>query len=442
MIKRVRIWGNKESFIYFLLLFYYNMNSSIPTKENTMTPLEESLQLQIKNYRNQINVLQKKIEYYENEHFKKSSMLSSQIKYIGMNEGKLRNEIRQRDIMIEQYENQIKEMQMEIVRMENTINYYKRKERDLCYKETIECTPISTSYNEYDIPNEDKIKELVILLKQYSEEISKLKNENNEMSISIEKYKQCNEEINNEIKLIAQWIDNYIDNKELNDVPSLYHDNEIKCVNFDVLKLSVNKARQRISQIMKEQNEKNEEMKSLLKEYQMNNASLKEELCIANENEYKIHDLLSNNETQLKLQSEKINSLDITIDNIKRNHCVYIDTIYKSLHLQITSILNENFFKQFHPIFLSNQSQSSIEDLVSISLNQLLQFTNELMSSFISLKNENITNYYSSKDQLEQKEEIIQQLSKENELLHKENEILHKINSTISKETSRTYTII
>lgn len=418
------------------------MNSSIPTKENTMTPLEESLQLQIKNYKNQINVLQKKIEYYENEHFKKSSMLSSQIKYIGMNEGKLRNEIKQRDIMIEQYEIQIKDMQMEIFRMENTINYYKRKERDLCYKETTECTPISTNYNEYDIPNEDKIKELVILLKQYSEEISKLKNENNEMSISIEKYKRCNEEINNEIQLIAQWIDNYIDNKELNDVPSLYHDNEIKCVNFDVLKLSVNKARQRISQIMKEQNEKSEEMKSLLKEYQMNNASLKEELCIANENEYKIHDLLSNNETQLKLQSEKINSLDITIDNIKHNHCVYIDTIYKSLQLQITSILNENFFKQFHPIFLSNQSQSSIEDLVSISLNQLLQFTNELMSSFISLKNENITNYYSSKDQLEQKEEIIQQLSKENELLHKENEILHKINSTISKETSRTYTII
>lgn len=418
------------------------MNSSIPTKENTMTPLEESLQLQIKNYKNQINVLQKKIEYYENEHFKKSSMLSSQIKYIGMNEGKLRNEIRQRDIMIEQYEIQIKDMQMEIFRMENTINYYKRKERDLCYKETTECTPISTNYNEYDIPNEDKIKELVILLKQYSEEISKLKNENNEMSISIEKYKRCNEEINNEIQLIAQWIDNYIDNKELNYVPSLYHDNEIKCVNFDVLKLSVNKARQRISQIMKEQNEKSEEMKSLLKEYQMNNASLKEELCIANENEYKIHDLLSNNETQLKLQSEKINSLDITIDNIKHNHCVYIDTIYKSLQMQITSILNENFFKQFHPIFLSNHSQSSIEDLVSISLNQLLQFTNELMSSFISLKNENITNYYSSKDQLEQKEEIIQQLSKENELLHKENDILHKINSTISKETSRTYTII
>ena len=89
------------------------MNSSIRTKENTIeetmkiTPLEESLQLQIKNYKNQINVLQKKIEYYENEHFKKSSMLSSQIKYIGMNEGKLRNEIRQRDMMIEQYENQI-----------------------------------------------------------------------------------------------------------------------------------------------------------------------------------------------------------------------------------------------------------------------------------------------------------------------------------------------
>ena len=424
------------------------MNSSIRTKENTIeetmkiTPLEESLQLQIKNYKNQINVLQKKIEYYENEHFKKSSMLSSQIKYIGMNEGKLRNEIRQRDMMIEQYENQIKEMQMEIMRMENTVNYYKRKEREVCYKETFECSAIPTNYNEYDIPNEDKIKELVILLKQYSEEISKLKRDNNEMSISIEKYKRCNEKINNEITLIAQWIDKYFDNKELNEVPSLYHDNEIKCVNFDVLKESLNKGRQRVSQMMKEQNGKIEEMGSLVKEYKMNNASLKEELCIANENEYKIHDLLSNNETQLKIQSEKINSLDITIDNIKRNHCVYIDNLYKSLQLQITSILNENFFKSFHPIFLSNQPQSSIEDLVSISLNQLLQFINELMSAFITLKNESITNYYSSKDQLVQKEEIIAQLSKENELLHKENEILHKINSTISKETSRTYTII
>ena len=270
------------------------MNSSIRTKENTIeetmkiTPLEESLQLQIKNYKNQINVLQKKIEYYENEHFKKSSMLSSQIKYIGMNEGKLRNEIRQRDMMIEQYENQIKEMQMEIMRMENTVNYYKRKEREVCYKETFECSAIPTNYNEYDIPNEDKIKELVILLKQYSEEISKLKRDNNEMSISIEKYKRCNEKINNEITLIAQWIDKYFDNKELNEVPSLYHDNEIKCVNFDVLKESLNKGRQRVSQMMKEQNGKIEEMGSLVKEYKMNNASLKEELCIANENEYKM----------------------------------------------------------------------------------------------------------------------------------------------------------
>ena len=120
-----------------------------------------------------------------------------------MNEGKLRNEIRQRDMMIEQYENQIKEMQMEIMRMENTVNYYKRKEREVCYKETFECNPIPTNYNEYDIPNEDKIKELVILLKQYSEEISKLKRDNNEMSISIEKYKRCNEKINNEFLYYA-----------------------------------------------------------------------------------------------------------------------------------------------------------------------------------------------------------------------------------------------
>ena len=48
------------------------------TKENTiddnkvLTPVEERLQLQVKNYKNQIKVLEKKIEYYENEHFKKS----------------------------------------------------------------------------------------------------------------------------------------------------------------------------------------------------------------------------------------------------------------------------------------------------------------------------------------------------------------------------------
>lgn len=418
------------------------------TKENTiddnkvLTPLEERLQLQVKNYKNQIKVLEKKIEYYENEHFKKSSMLSSQIKCIGMNESKLRQEIRQRDIIIEQYENEIKQMQIEIMRMENTVNYYKRKDRELTYKETMEFTPISTNYNEYDIENEDKIKELVKLLKQYSDEIAKLKSDNNEMSNSIEKYKHCNEEINNEIKLIAQWIDNYIDNTNEKEVPSLYHDNTITNVNFDILKVSLDNARKRIRQTIIAQEEKIKEMNSLLKEYQMSNASLKDELCIANENEYKVHELLSNNETQLKIQSEKINSLDITIDNIKHNHCLYIDSINKSLQHQINTILNENFFRSFHPIFLTTQNQITKEDLLSISLNQLFQFINELMPAYISLKNENLTNYYASKDQLTEKEQIIEQLSKENELLHKENDILHKINSTISKQSSTTYTII
>ena len=51
--------------------------------------------------------------------------------------------------------NHVRRHMMEIMRMENTVNYYKRKEREVCYKETFECSPIPTNYNEYDIPNED-----------------------------------------------------------------------------------------------------------------------------------------------------------------------------------------------------------------------------------------------------------------------------------------------
>ena len=123
--------------------------------------------------------------------------------------------------------------------MEQNVLCFKKEVKDL-YKQ-IQSPPIkevsTTANSEYDT----RLSEMISLLKQYSNEISKLKSENNNLNQTLANYihnpptprekliedegkvSEITSMINNEIIFISQWIDTYMSsNYDKNfDVPSL-----------------------------------------------------------------------------------------------------------------------------------------------------------------------------------------------------------------------------
>ena len=532
------------------------ITTSLPTKENTtecsnkqnlkMTPLEATLQLQNKNYQDQIQVLQEKVNYYETDYFTKTTNLTNQIKNFGITEKKLKKEINDKNITISKYEKENKYLKSQICEMEKSVLYFKKEVKEL----------YNSRQNNYQIPQKDsnnheyikkqcvnqintieydsKIRELIGLLKQYSDEISKLKNENISLNQALSNYVHnpptprdnkesfnenelrtmnmhqnsissctctCNNVsnenemnkiivdmstiINNELLFITQWIDTYLGNNydKHFEVPSLLGENNEANyfnVNFDMLKSSLENSRNRINHELNYQENSVQEMKSMLSQSEIKNASLKSELSelrrklyLVNENELKVRDILDSNDKQIKIQNEKINTLDMTIEKMKKEYGEYLDNLYKIISDEINSVLHDNNFQAFHSNIICigkddcYSNKKSIELVLSSNFDKLIQFLNELKYDYIKTKNENFkflteninTNSSSSENlifinneltkanqRIGEQEDLISKLQSENNLLKnqidfiEQNNLLKQKNQYDIKENCDTLT--
>ena len=229
--------------------------------------MEENLKAKNKTLQKKITLLTGRIKVYENEYFEKTNKLNNQIKDFGLIEMNYKNQIENQNSIIEQLKienkvlkSQIKELEEKIVILKKEVkNAYRinlknenkigQKNRNYSHNKIIEVPKLIFKEKEVENPEtERKMRDLIYLIKQYSKEISKLKNENinlsknlsfNESSLS----KSLNYNnlsiyyndsflmpiatfINKEINLINQWIDTYMgDNYDNNyDIPSLIND--------------------------------------------------------------------------------------------------------------------------------------------------------------------------------------------------------------------------
>ena len=309
-----------------------NFDNSI---QNSKISLEENLKNQNKNLQNKITVLTGRIKVYENEYFEKTNSLNNQIKNLNIIEMNYKNQIDKQNIIIENLKkenrflkNQINEMEENISKLKIEIkNLYRAnlknenkidKPKNYQKNKIIEVPKIVFKEKEINNPEtERQVRELIHLVKQYSKEINKLKNEN----LNLSKTLNFNESIfnksvnlnnisflyndsfllpianfmNNEINLICKWIDTYMgDNYDKNyDIPSLIneeinffsdiHDSNnlnLKLNNylqFDLLKKSLEKSRNKINNILNQNERKLIEYKTLLKEMKIKNSELKGE---------------------------------------------------------------------------------------------------------------------------------------------------------------------
>ena len=350
--------------------------------------------------------------------------------------------------------------------MEQNVLCFKKEVKDL-YKQ-IQSPPIkevsTTANSEYDT----RLSEMISLLKQYSNEISKLKSENNNLNQTLANYihnpptpreklieddgkvSEITSMINNEIIFISQWIDTYMSsNYDKNfDVPSLLEEQSETtslCVNFDMLKASLENSRRRINEELNSQEKTIQDMKSMTSLAEVKNVQLKNEIgelrnkvYLKNENEYQLKEQIQSNAKQIKAQNEKIDSLCSSIETMKKEYTSYLGNLYQEISQEISNIIHDSTFKAFHDNIIDTSSAKgnsakSIELLLSSSVDKLLQFVGELKFDYTKTKNENI-NFLTDRiggqvDSSENVNLIGKELATANSRIRELEEMIAKVNS-------------
>jgi hypothetical protein len=282
---------------------------------NNNKSLEEKLLFQNQNLQNKIVVLTGRINVYENEYLEKTNYLTEQIKNFNVIEMNYKNQIDNQNRMIEELEKENQELKNQIKEID--LQLKNNKKEDLKNKNNnnkINNIP-KLNFNENENNNfesNNQIRDLINLIKEYSKEISKLKQENFDLKSNKNNFSNFNNQndmnlnsnndsiimsisnyVNNEINLINQWIDTYIGDYYDKNYPilSLFSEeiNEFNeknilfsqlkhCLQFDLLKNTLEKSRNKINNYLN-QNETNViEYKILLKQTESRNIELKNEL--------------------------------------------------------------------------------------------------------------------------------------------------------------------
>jgi hypothetical protein len=429
-----------------------NFDNSIQNNKNS---LENNLKIQNKNLQKKITVLTGRIKVYENEYFEKTNSLTNQIKNFNIIEMNYKNQIDKQNTIIgnlkkenEYLKNQINEMEENVSTLKKEIkNIYREnlknenkndKPKNYQKNKIIEVPKIVFKEKEINNPEtERQLKDLIHLIKKYSKEISKLKNEN----LNLSKTLNFNESIvnksftpnnisylnndsfllpianfiNKEINLFCQWIDTYMgDNYDKNfDFPSLVneeidffsdiHDNNnlnLKLKNylqFDLLKKSLEKSKNKINNILNESERKLIEYKTLLNEIKIKNSELKEEINKLNNEIINLNDnkIKLSNDNQIDKQSNQniINGLKEIFTKSKEENEKFLTHLYDIILKELNDILRDDNYKSFHKNILNDfDNFNNINDMLNNSVEKLIQFLQFLKYEYTKMKNENPKN--------------------------------------------------
>ena len=403
---------------------------------NNNKSLEEKLLFQNQNLQNKIVVLTGRINVYENEYLEKTNYLTEQIKNFNVIEMNYKNQIDNQNRMIEELEKENQELKNQIKEID--LQLKNNKKEDLKNKNNnnkINNIP-KLNFNENENNNfesNNQIRDLINLIKEYSKEISKLKQENFDLKSNKNNFSNFNNQndmnlnsnndsiimsisnyVNNEINLINQWIDTYIGDYYDKNYPilSLFNEeiNEFNeknilfsqlkhCLQFDLLKNTLEKSRNKINNYLN-QNETNViEYKILLKQTESRNIELKNEL---NNLKLELMNINKNrfiNEEQINQNKNKkiINKFESNLNQSKDNNEKYLNSLYEMISKELNDTLKDFHFKAFHDKLINNyENFNNLNDKLNDSLDRLIQFNQYLKYDYVKTKEENL-NYLNEK---------------------------------------------
>ena len=477
-----------------------------PNQKKIKSKTEETLISQNKNLQSQIKILTQKINDYENEYLQKTARLSEQIRKL--NSGNATS-VKESSKKVQGLQKENVFLKQSINEMEKAISYFKKEVKEL-YKVQIKNEALTEQLK--DVPSnilkekDMKIAELVNLVKEYSNEIFKLKEENQNLNEEFEKAQTTNKKnaastmnstsvvnesnqiigeitayVNSETNLISQWIETYLGthyDKNF-EVPKLtteigmdYSKNNALVYNFEHLKMSLENARNQINNLLNNEDTTTSEIQSLLTKSELKNTNYKKELAEAKkkiytlkENEMKLNEIISSNNIKLEKMGNVISSMDSTHNASTAETSNYLNALYQIIHQEINSVLEDQNFKAFHTTLLchpksSNNSFKNIQMILNSSLEHFIQFVNEMKYDYLQTKNENVkllmneisktsacTNIDLAENQriIREKDEVISKLLSENDLLKNQIAITEQNNKVKEKnenENSKKYSLL
>ena len=432
------------------------IDDSDSKNQNTQILLEENLKNQNKNLQNQITVLTGRIKVYENDYLEKTKSLTNQIKNFSITEMNYKNEIENKNKIILKLQNENKYLKEQINEMEEIFLSLKKEVKSLLINQTLNNNNNKNKINNMNIrkrsystnkiitvpklvvkekdnsENERRINELVNIVKQYSKEIAKLKEENLNLSQSLNNYNNLNNNstsnliqnddsllmkianiINSELYLITQWIETYMgDDYDKNfEVPSLFNDGENNfneddfinkinnCIQINNLKNCLEKSRIKINSILNKNEKECLDYQTLLKQAEFKNSQMKEEviklkqeLFNMNTKDLNLNQICNDLEKENKKNEDLISELKSSILQSKDINDKYLNNIYEVITNEINDILKDNNFNAFHDKLLTNNNEklNNISDMLSINVDKLVQFIQHLKYDYIKQKDDNI----------------------------------------------------
>ena len=432
------------------------IDDSDSKNQNTQILLEENLKNQNKNLQNQITVLTGRIKVYENDYLEKTKSLTNQIKNFSITEMNYKNEIENKNKIILKLQNENKYLKEQINEMEEIFLSLKKEVKSLLINQTLNNNNNKNKINNMNIrkrsystnkiitvpklvvkekdnsENERRINELVNIVKQYSKEIAKLKEENLNLSQSLNNYNNLNNNtnstltqnddsllmkianiINSELYLITQWIETYMgDDYDKNfEVPSLFNDGENNfneddfinkinnCIQINNLKNCLEKSRIKINSILNKNEKESLDYQTLLKQTEFKNSQMKEEmiklkqeLFNMNTKDLNLNQICNDLEKENKKNEDLISELKSSILQSKDINDKYLNNIYEVITNEINAILKDNNFNAFHDKLLTNNNEklNNISDMLSINVDKLVQFIQHLKYDYIKQKDDNI----------------------------------------------------
>ena len=424
--------------------------------QNPQNSLEDNLKIQNKNLQNQITVLTGRIKVYENDYLEKTKSLTNQIKNFGITEINYKNQIENKNKTIQKLQNENKYLKEQINEMEEIFLSLKKEVKSLLINQTLNNNKNKNNINnmkngkrsystskiitvpklvvkEKDDPeNERRINELVNIVKQYSKEISKLKQENLNLSQSLNNNNNLNNNstsniiqnddsllmkianiINSELYLITQWVETYMgDDYDKNfEVPSLFNDgdnnlneddliNKINnCIQIPNLKNCLEKSRMKVNSILNKNEKECLDYQTLLKQTEFKYSQMKEELIKLkqelfnmNTKDLNLTQICNDLEKENKKNEDLISELKSSILQSKDINDKYLNNIYEVITNEINDILKDNNFNAFHDKLLTNNNEklNNISDMLSINVDKLVQFIQNLKYDYIKQKDDNI----------------------------------------------------
>ena len=415
-----------------------NENNNYMNNENLLNnkkSFEEKLMFQNKNLQNKIVVLTERIKVYENEYLEKTNYLTEQIKNFNVIEMNYKNQIDNQNLIIEQLEKENQELKNQINEIDlNRKNNKKENITGKIYYNKINIPTQNINENENkNIESENQVSDLINLIKEYSKEISKLKQENFDLKSNKNNFSNFNNQndmnlynnndsiiiaisnyVNKEINLINQWIDTYMGeyydknypilsllNEEINESnnKNILYSQLKNCLQFDLLKNTLENSRNKINNYLN-QNETNViGYKILLKKLESRNLELKNELnnlklelMNINKNRF-INEEQINQNKNIKL----INEFKSNLNQSKVYNEKYLNSLYEMINKELNDTLKDFHFKAFHDKLINNyENFNNIKEKLNDSLDKLIQFNQYLKYDYVKTKEENL-NYLNEK---------------------------------------------